>query len=173
MSYCAIIPFKNGMPTAQIEFRNAWGGAARIWNSLFDKYLLDPNIRYHTWLCGDQSKLWALSKDDSLSLMERAVHASTFDLAFIRQSNFQRIAEDFLAFDAMLPSKSGSVNHLPSWAANISGLNADAIGFYGTSVAQNSWYKYDELLDESYVVSLSDGFEVYEWLDTLTNPPTA
>ncbi len=61
MSYCAIIPFKDGKPESRVEFRNAWGGAAYIWDCLFKKHLKDPAIPHDSWLVctmrGDD-RLW-------------------------------------------------------------------------------------------------------------------
>lgn len=99
---------------------------------------------------------------------ERAVHASTFDLAYVKRSNFQRFCADLRAFDAALPVKGGCVNHLPAWVDVIQNLDADAIGFHGTSVAENPWLRYDEAKDESHQVPLTEGFEVYDWLLSAT-----
>lgn len=164
MSYCAIITFKDGKPDQQIEFRNAWGGAARIWDALFDKYLKDPAIPYHSWLCRNQQPLWDLAKRKSLPMFERAIHCSTFDLAYIRRENFPRFCNDLNAFEAAYPTPV-KVNHLPSWEARIEDLDCEAISFYGTSVAENLWCKWDSEKDEPIEVPLSEGWEIYDWLD--------
>ena len=43
MSYCAIIPFNDGKPCGDVKFPNAWGGAARIWDSLYRPSILLNN----------------------------------------------------------------------------------------------------------------------------------
>lgn len=164
MSYCQLIIFKDGKPSYGIEYRNAWGGAARIWDALFEKHLKNPNIPYHSWISGDQQPLWDLAKRETLPMHERAVHASTFDHAYVRRENFPRFCADLRAFDAAYPS-GPKVSHLSAWADALEKLDAEAIGFYGTSVAENPWMKYDEAKDESIPVPLSDGWELYDWLD--------
>lgn len=172
MSYCAIIPIRDCMPQAQVEFRNAWGGAARIWEALFEKYIKDENTPYHSWLCAEShQKLWDLAKDTRLSLMERAVHASTFDRAYICRSEFSRFATDLRDFDKLYPATGSQVNHLQAWADFIQSLDADAVGFYGTSVSENTWWRYNEASDETYATPLSDCFDVYEWIDTEVPTP--
>jgi hypothetical protein len=96
---------------------------------------------------------------------ERAVHASTFDHAYIRRENFPRFCADLRAFDAVYPSVGAKVNHLPAWADAIEKLDAEAVGFHGTSVSENPWRKYDEAKDETFAVPLSEGWEIYDWLD--------
>lgn len=162
MSYCAIIPFSNGIPQEGIEFKNAWGGAARIWDSLFTKYLKNPLIPYHSWLsCGYE--LWDLAKRKDLELFERAVHTSTFDCAYIGKENFNQFVLDLRKFIQKYPL-SGKVDHLESWAKWIESSDAEAVGFYGTSVSECPWYRYDVNSDEIVPKPLFSGFEVYDWL---------
>ena len=169
MSYCAIITFKDGKAKDAIEYRNAWGGAARIWNALFDKYLKNPSIPYHTWICprGTQA-LWGLAKNKMIPIFERAIHVSTFDLAYIRRENFTKHCGYLRKFDETYPV-CGQVNHLKTWADKIETLDCEAIGFHGTSVAENSWINWDEEKDGSEKVPLSEGFEVYEWLGDVSS----
>lgn len=169
MSYCKLITFVDGKPKGGEEYRNAWGGAARIWNALFDRYVKDPAIPYHNWMSEkDQAALWALAKRDDLPMAERAVHASTFDFAFVRREHFGRFADDLRSFCATYPAGQ-SVCHLQAWAALLESLpeNVEAIGFHGTSVAENPWWNYNEQTDESLPKPLSEGFEVYDWLASL------
>ncbi len=170
MSYCAIIVFKDGVASGSIEFRNAWGGAARIWDALFEKYLKNPAIPYHSWISCDQQSLWDLAKREKLLPFERAVHASTFDLAYIRRANFGRFCGDLLLFDAAYPCIGSTANHLPAWVDAIMELKAEAVGFHGTSVAENPWRKYDEDKDETIPIPLCSGWEVYDWLDKKSDP---
>lgn len=166
MSYCQIIPFAEGLPQSGIEFRNAWGGAARIWSALFDAYLKNPAIPYHNWM-GNSDDLWELAKREDLPVFERAVHASTFDHAYISRENFGRFAADLRQFAEKYPVP-GAVDHLVPWADWIEGSDAEAVGFHGTSVAENPWWVWDEEKDESTPTPLEDGFEVYGWLESLS-----
>lgn len=163
MSYCAIITFKDGKPSEQIEYRNAWGGAARIWNSLFDKYLKNPEIPYDSWLqINRQQSLWDLANRKTLPDCERAVHCSTLDLAYIQRDNFLRFASHLREFDRINPVQRNTVNHLIAWADKIVTLECEAIGFYGTSVSENPWCKWNEEKDESDAIPLSEGWEIYD-----------
>lgn len=106
MSYCEIIIFTGDRPTGGIEFRNAWGGAARIWNSLFNKYIKDQNIPYHSWINEkEQRKLWDLAHNKKLQMFERIVHFSTFDRAYISRNHFKQFAADLRSFNLALTAK--------------------------------------------------------------------
>lgn len=164
MSYCAIISFKDGLPQKGIEFRNAWGGAARIWDALFERYLKNPNIPYHMWLTDKGNSLWPLAKRHDLPMFERAVHASTFDLAYVGKEHFSRFSNDLRAFAERYPA-GNKVDHLIAWSDVIEHSDAEAVGFHGTSVAENPWCNYDDETDEMIPVSLAEGFEVYDWLE--------
>jgi hypothetical protein len=192
MSYCQIITFKDGIPDKRQEFKNSWGGTAFIWDVLFDKYL--KKNQYDTWL-GNAGKadspLWSIAANPKLSLVERAVHISTFDRAIVKQENLQRIANDFRAFRKLFPND-GRICHLNEWAGFIElNLNVEAIGFYGTSVAENLWYIYPSEIEVNSdnkkidavvrtlgneeeepipynIRTMSLHFEVYEYLKELT-----
>ena len=166
MSYCQIITFKDGLPHRDIEYSNAWGGAARIWSSLFDAYLKNPAIPYHSWLSDQGNALWPLAKRSDLPMFERAVHASTFDVGYVRREHFLQFAADVRAFVAKYPVP-GKVDHLPAWADAIEASDAEAVGFRGTSVAETPWFRYDEEKDEEIPKPMSEGFEVYDWLASL------
>lgn len=173
MSYCELIMFRNGEPSDSIEFRNAWGGAARIWTSLFDTYMKDPSKGFDNWLsrcCNPQDRsLWDLAKRKDLPMFERAVHAATFDSAIVRNEHFKQFANHLREFVAKYPVE-GKVCHLSSWADEIESCDAEAVGFYGTSVAENTWYEFDDEKDESVPYNLNTGdkhFEVYDWLAEL------
>lgn len=171
MGYTELIPFKDGLPQRGIEFRNPWRGAARVWDALYDRYLLDRSVPYDSWLSSYQKdkgqRLWDLAKRTALKRFERAVHAFTFDLAYVRRENFPKIAADLRMFDQTYPVTYPS--HLTPWAEAIEALAAEAVGLYGTSVSRNCWYRYDEQKDETTPVHLSEGFEIYEWLEDPKN----
>lgn len=194
MSYCAVLTFKDGSPDIVKEFSNAWGGHAFIWDALFDKYLKKHD--YDTWLSNvnagkADSPLWGLAARPDLSLVERAVHIATFDRAIVKQENLQKMADDFRAFRELFLNKKVEC-HLDEWAEFIDeNLDAEAIGFYGTSVAENPWYilpseiavtddqKIDAVVrvldaEEEEIVpynikTMSMHFEVYEYLKELTD----
>lgn len=142
MSYCQLIPFHDGKPEHGEEFRNAWGGAARIWDALFKRYLKDPNIKYDNWLGKRADDLWPLARREDLPEFERAVHAFTFDRAYVRREHFKKLAADLRKFASNYPAE--GIDHLPAWAQAIENLDAEAVGLYGTSVSENIWWKYVE-----------------------------
>ncbi|MHC4844391.1 MAG: hypothetical protein ACYTEE_11360 [Planctomycetota bacterium] len=167
MSYCSIIEFEDGLPARETEYKNAWGGAARIWTPLYDTYLKDPNNEYDSWLSTMKpEKLWDLADRKDLPMHLRAVLSCTFDYATIEQKNFKRFAEDLRQFREHFPPN-GVVCHLIEWAHHIEQSHAQAVGFYGTSVSDNLWWSYDEDTDQMIPYNLDRGeehFEVYDWL---------
>lgn len=171
MSQCAIIFFENGKPGHEEEFSNAWGGAARIWTSLYDKYLKDPLVEWDSWLGASSkgpTKLWELAENEDLEMFERSVHASTFDYAIVRKENFARFAKDLRDFVHLYPPGK-SVCHLLQWADAIESSDVEAVGFHGTSVSGNLWYRWDDEKDEEVPYDLEAGdkhFEIYEWLNS-------
>lgn len=172
MSYCAIITFENGKPAKATEYRNAWGGAAYIWDCLFNKYLKDPKSEYDSWVLGrNRDKLWKLAGREDLPMWMRAVHAATFDRAVIAKEHLLRFAADLRAFVEHFGT-GDRVCHLTSWARFCDEhADTEAIGFYHTSVGDNLWYEWDEEAEEStpYDLNAMDRhFEVYYWLDTAT-----
>ena len=162
--------FKDGKPHDSVEYRNAWGAAAFVWNALFEKYLKDPNIPFDSWLVrgmkDDSQELWDLADREDLPMFERAVHASTFDYAIIRNNHFKQFAKDLRQFVAAYPAGE-SVCHLSEWAKFIESCDAEAIGFYGTSVSDNLWFEWDEEREDSTPYDLNIGtkhFEIYDEL---------
>ncbi|MBW1779264.1 MAG: hypothetical protein JRL30_00805 [Deltaproteobacteria bacterium] len=165
MSRCYVIEFKDGKPDTYAEFPNSWGGAARIWTSLYDKYMKDPAKEYDSWLMDYETKLWALATSEKLEPCERITMLATFDYAIIRRENFGKVAADLRGFVALNPAPSGSVDHVPAWADLIEASSAEAIGFHGTSVSEDLWQEWDEDADEAVVYDLNKGdrhFEIYE-----------
>lgn len=167
MSYCAIIPFIDGKPQTPVQYKNSWGGAAHIWTALYDKYI--SNRQPGGWLCGDTDALWELANRQDLPVVERAVHAATFDYAIIKKENYKRFAEDLRTFIAKYPvSREDQICHLPAWADFIESCEAEAIGFHGTSVSNNLWECFDSEKDEYVSYDLNKEtkhFEVYEELN--------
>ncbi len=174
MSYTQLIPFRDGIPYHGPEFRNAWGGAARIWNSLWEDWV-PKQTPYDSWLSGIESRrLWDLAKDKEIPLSDRAVHAFTFDRFYVAQKNFSRFAADLRNFVDSYPA-TGRADHLLAWADWLD-KNGDfeAVGLYGTSVGENPWFRIKEGDDEEddnvyEPVPLKEGKEVYEWLESLSS----
>lgn len=165
MSYCQLIEINNGQPFHGTEYQNSYGGAARIWSSLFDKYLKNPAIPYHCWLSSGQ-ELWDLAKNKNLPMFERAVHSFTFDRHYVSRKNFSRFTEDLKKFVETYPAD-GKVCHLLSWAAEISSMDCDGVGIYGTSVAENPWFVWDDEKEEDVGIPSNDKLEIYNWLESL------
>lgn len=177
MSYCEIIAFREHVPSVGLELRNAWGGAAYVWNHMYDKFLKDPANEYDSWLRGagtDESPLWKLHKRQDIPMFMRAVHTAMYDHAIVSQANFSRFVADLREFDRNF-AKNGSVCHLESFAKFIEeNADAEAIGFYGTSVSEYPWHVLpqpegdDDDFLEPIPYSLETGdkhFEVYEELE--------
>lgn len=171
MSHCEIIEFKDGKPVSSAEYKNSFGGAARIWDALFNAYLKDPAKEFDSWLTRNMRDpsdrtLWDLAKRDDLPPFERAVHMATFDRAMIRRENFARFAGDLRQFVKKYPA-GDRVCHLSAWADRIAASDAEAIGFWMMSVSDNLWQEWDEEADESVPYDLNartDHFEIYDRL---------
>jgi len=169
MSYCEIITFVDGKPNHSVEFGNSWGGAAFVWSALFDQYLFDPEIPHHNWLSmagnGDTT-LWKLAERADLPLFERAVHAATFDYAIVGKEHFRLFAGHLREFLSRYRRKyPNSVCHLEAWAQFIETCEADAVGFYATSVGENLWDVYDTETETYRPYDLATDtqhFEVYD-----------
>jgi len=171
MSYTQLIIFKDGKPDSDVEYRNAWGGSARIWTALFDAYVPKKH-EFDSWLSnnGDDKRLWELASRADLPMFERAAHAFTFDRFYIRKENFGRFAADLRSFVAKYPA-GACVDHLPTWAKWLDeNQDKEAVGLRGTSVSENPWYRTKtcphcgNATDETEPVPMTEGTEVYEWL---------
>lgn len=139
MSYCEIcVVESDGKVSPHKEFRNSWGGAARIWHSLAREYLGDKA----EWLF-DPDKLWALQDNEDISPEVRAVLISTFDNAMIKKENFEIMAILYDTFHKTYPVEPGAADHLPAIAAEIRKLiaadNVQAVCFYWTSCGEYPW----------------------------------
>jgi hypothetical protein len=170
MSYTALIIFKKGKASKQVEYGNAWGGAARIWDALFKAHV-PKKSEYDSWVTCRDNRLWELADRKDLSDYERAVHAFTFDHFYVRSENFKRLVADLRAFVEKYPAGQ-CVDHLPAWAQWLDeNPSIEAVGLHGTSVSENPWYRYKSCkhcgsqTDKREPVPLSEGTEVYEWLD--------
>lgn len=172
MSYTALIVFKDGKPHHNVEFRNSWGGAARIWDALFKSYIPKKH-EYDSWIGGDSDRLWDLVKRNELPLFERAVHAFTFNRFYVIKEHLTKLSEDIRLFVQKYPVLRSHVDHLPDWAKWLDEHpESEAVSLYATSVGENLWYRpkkcpicCQELEDgDLEPVPLSEGTEVYDWL---------
>lgn len=171
MSYTELILFKSGKADSAIEFQNAWGGSARIWDALFVAHVPKKH-EYDSWICDPHDRrLWDLASRKDLPIFERAVHAFTFDRFYVRRENFARFAADLRLFVEKHPAGE-RVDHLPAWAKWLDeNPDVEAVGLYGTSVSENPWHRSKSCqhcgneTDETEPVPLSDGTEVYGWLE--------
>jgi hypothetical protein len=136
MSHCEIIEFRGDVQTPH-KFHNAWGGSARIFKSMFEAYI-PITQQYQTWSTFPQ-KLWDLAYSVDVPAGQRAVLASTFDKAYVKQADFARFAEDLRVFGRMFPAPPGAVDHLFAWATLIEQSTAHRVGFMGTSVSGSTW----------------------------------
>lgn len=175
MSYCELVFFRQGKAADGIEFRNSWGGSARIWDALFNRYLKDPDVEYDSWLTrqmkpGGSRALWDLGKRRDLPEFERAVMMFTYDFALVKQKDFPRLAADLRKFAEAYPVQRGNVDHLVSWADAIEiqiGTDADAVAVYGTSCGER-WMSVPMPDDEDsrpYDMAVDDKhWDIYEEL---------
>lgn len=162
MSSCELVQFRNRKAEDSIAFGNSWGGAARIWASLFDKYCKDPGKPYDSWLMDESGRLWKLATRDDLPEYERAVLVFTFDNCIVRHEHFRQLAEHLREFARQYHTK--GVCHLDAWADVLDNSDAEAIGLHATSVNSNPWFKWDEETDEAVPFDLDTGKynEVYD-----------
>jgi hypothetical protein len=171
MSYTSLILFKRGKAHSEIEFRNAWGGSARIWDALFKAHIPKEH-EYDSWLSyPNNQRLWDLAIREDLPMFERAVHAFTFDRHYVRKEHFKRLANDLRAFVQKYPAGE-RVDHLPEWAKWLDeNGSVEAVALYGTSVGENPWYRAKTCphcgndTDKTEAIPLSEGIEVYDWLE--------
>jgi hypothetical protein len=170
MSHTTLYEFRDGLPKAAAEYKNAWGSAAFVWTAMYDRYLKDPLDEYDSWLVSASKPdcpLWDLPRSDkaSLQLFERAVLASTFDRAIVIRRNFELFATHLRKFVAEYRKADGAC-HLLDWADFVSISVADAIGFHQTSGGDDPWFEIGEA-GELVPYNIRNGrnhFEVYAWL---------
>ena len=172
MSYCALIAFKDGLPSTYHEYHNAWGGAAYVWSSLYDLYCKTGEGDYWLRIPGLPWVGKLLERPD-VPDFEKIVLLAMYDHAIVDASHFKRFARDLRLF----AQKHGSVrvhgvivNHLPAWADFFDTCTAEAVGFYPTSVGDDWWQVWDDEREESEPYSLRTGelhFELYDYFDEM------
>ena len=158
MSATELILFRKNKPYDSIEFRNSHGGAARIWESLYNHHVRDwSNPEERGWIVASDEKMklfWDLWKTSKLSMTEKLVFLFTFDYAILYRRNFLSFAVELRDFIARHPVASGRVDHLGAWADALYDLydekEAEAIGLWGTTVGDNLWEDYDLSVSDTH-----------------------
>lgn len=170
MSYCSLVVFQGDEQTEH-DFSNSWGGAARIWTSLFDRYV-PKRHEYDSWfrstMTPGDTRLWDLVKQTDIPLPYRRVFAYTFDYALVYRKDFRQFAEDLRLFVRDFPTE--GVDHLEAWADVVETCDGDKIGLVGTSVTGGIWKIPVEMCDydRPYEFDVDTGhFDVYEYVAKL------
>ncbi len=162
MSQATLCFFEDGKYSSARVYQNSWGGSARIWSSLSERYLGSKS----KWLMESESPaLWDLARNKSLAPWERSVLAWTFDYFVVLKSGFKQMADDLDAFVRHYPAE--GVDHLPAWAAVFRESTSEAIGLWSTSVTENLFETWDEEGEscEPYDLRTRDEWwDVYDYL---------
>ena len=144
MSYCEIKRFDNDVVSDAREFRNSWGGHAMVWTRCYDRYLKDPKKDFDCWGNAGEGdrRLWDLPKRIDLPDFVRAVLVSTFDHAIVHKEHFERFRHHLRQFVEFFGTQ-GGVCHLIGYVEFIeANMDAQAIGFHGTSVCSDPWLEH-------------------------------
>lgn len=168
MSNTILIEFRNGVPEDYTEYCNSWGGAARIWNSIWEKYGTKTH-QYDNWMeAARDGRLWRLWNECEceFSKAEEMVYLFTCDNVLVAKEDFKELAVALREFASMHPTK--GVCHLNSWAKLIESSTAEAIGLHATTVTEDPWCKWDGERDESIPYDFTKG-DKHEWLSELMN----
>lgn len=140
------------------EFRNAWGFPAKIWNALSKRAFKDESA----WLINRdpvfQRSFWDLWKNSALPKHWRVCHALTFDYAIVSRESAKSVAKCLRDFSEET-FEAGYVDHLPAIADELEKLPDDCIGacFYGNSVSENPWRRFDEKEDHAIEYDVKTG----------------
>lgn len=166
MSSTRLIEFRNGIPEDYTEYSNSWGGAARVWDSIWEKY--GTNLtQWDNWMTAARDgRLWNLWSECSFLKTEEMVYLFTCDDVLVENKDFKDLAVALREFAEMNPVK--GVCHLRSWADLIESSTAEAIGLHATTVTENPWCKWDEKKDEPVPYNFKKG-KKHEWLSDLMN----
>lgn len=156
MSTTSLVEFRTGVAFDCHEFNNSWGGASRIWDSLFTAYI-PKQSEYDNWMtaAGD-GRLWKVWSDARLSESERLVYWFSCDNAIVRSKDFAAMAAALRDFVVLHPIV-GRVCHLEGYAKVFDECQGDAIGLHTTSVCENPWFDWDENKEESVPYNLLTG----------------
>ena len=110
MSYTEIIFFgEGGTPTHEVEIKNSYRGASKIWSILEDKYL--PKVEYPRMITGGMQEIWDLGDGDRITDVEKICLLSTYDKVIVKKADFQQVIDAFKGFEG--------TTSLPEQAAHI------------------------------------------------------
>ena len=160
MSECYILGVPPNGPVEYVKtYRNSWGGAARIWNSLCIK-LFNNESAWLSCLPND-NQLWKSFSSDKLDQCEKICLGITFDNVMVKRENLMRVADALLKFNSIHSSEE-RVDHLLSWADDMRTLAKDdtyiAVCFHHTSVSTDIWVVFEDADNErQYDISKDKG----------------
>ncbi len=149
MSYTELkVAELNGFVETYQEYRDAWGGLAYIWNSIWNKYLKKGDL--DTWLIEKNHKrLWDAVKDEKIPGWIRLIHASTFDYIIVEYNKLPIISRYYKKFVETFPPPPAGC-HLIEWSEDCMKIyneynsnNCAGICFYGTSIVEDIWEDYN------------------------------
>lgn len=127
---------EDGLPTRQIEFKNAWRGAFAVWSNLCRKHI-DRNS--NSAPIHDEAKMKriiGLIHCPEIPVGDRAVLATTLDLVIAYKHCFPKLIKHMEAFDegmCTIPAQGKALRNLEG------DLTCIAVGWEGTSVGDHSW----------------------------------
>lgn len=146
------------------ELRNSYGSAPVIWGAMCKRYLGNE-----TEYMKQDTKLWNLYKDPTISKRIRAVLVMTYDNFYVEKKHFDRAAKDIEFFMKHMDMGDG-VNHWEAIATIFRGApDIVGIGFSWTSVCDNPFVKWDHDNDRQIPIDLDDFESVYAVIDALEN----
>jgi len=142
MSYCETLGFTKDGIKYLTEYRNAHGWSAYIWTRLHEKYIV-----HGSWIFAPQM-VWNLVKDDQLTDEEKVTLWSTFDHSLVQISEIPALIRAYKAFLQLYPPEDKWVCHLPAMIDELQSIHDSpediiAVGWYGMSVGDNPWSKYN------------------------------
>lgn len=186
MSYTSVYLMPKSGPVEDVRvFRNSWGWAMRIWNSIAKEY-----ARLDHFPISDPKKsqqVWDLWKDARLPPSHKAVLMMTFDYCTVEWDRLDRAAGDLRTFERDFPAGE-FVSHLSEMADLFDELAASGrasmvgVCFYPMSVSEDVWgvhgeetedcdcRMYDNSIDAGKEPFVSRMFGVY---DSLGDPRMA
>lgn len=156
MSSTSLIEFSESVASECYEYRNSWGGAARIWDALFEAYETKKH-EYDNWLTASQDgRMWKIWEDERVDDSERLVYLFTCDNALVKNEDFKLLADALRHFTAKHPSNE-RVCHLAAWASVLDESKAKFMGLHATSVCENPWFGWTGETDESEPYDVEKG----------------
>lgn len=138
---------KDGDVLTAEEYKNAWGGAAFIWDALCKRYDVKDKYGYHSF--DAWNILWNKVRDKEINLrpFEHNVLYFTYDNALVRKEDMELLAKSLRLFDEEHKYQF-RVNHCLAIADTIDKYTNDndvcGLGLYATSVGDDPWTEFNE-----------------------------